>query len=169
MPRSYRIAKIVLAAGLFLAASGMQPASAKDDAQIKRGAYLAKIMDCEGCHTDGALKGEPNPARRLAGSSIGFGMPLGYFYPPNLTPDRDTGLGKWSAADIIKAVKKGVRPDGRELAPVMPWRSYAGLNDRDARALAAYLKSLPPVRHAVPPPTGVSQKAPAPYLSLVVP
>ena len=110
----------------------------------------------------------PNSALRLAGSTIGFGAPgLGIFYPPNLTSDPETGLGDWGEADIVKAVRTGERPDGRELAPMMPWRSYAVLTDEDALALPAYLKSLPPVRHAVPPPTGADEKAPAPYLGVL--
>ena len=94
---------------------------------------------------------------------------LGIFYPPNLTPDPETGLGGWSEAEIATAIRTGVRPDGRELAPMMPWRSYAALTDEDALAVAAYLKSLPPVRHAVPPPTGPDAKAPAPYLGVIMP
>ena len=136
----------------------------------QRGAYLAAIMDCAGCHTGGALAGQPDPALRLAGSDIGFGAPgLGIFYPPNLTSDPETGLGQWTEADIVKAVRTGERPDGRELAPMMPWRSYAALTDDDALALAAYLKSLPPVRNRVPAPTGPDEKPPAPYLGVFMP
>lgn len=143
-------------------------AAAEDS--ISRGQYLVAIMDCGGCHTGGALAGAPDPKLHLAGSDIGFGAPgLGVFYPPNLTPDAETGLGGWSEADIVKAVRTGERPDGRELAPMMPWRSYAALTDADAAALAAYLKSLPPVRHQVPPPAGPSEKAPAPYLGVTMP
>jgi mono/diheme cytochrome c family protein len=135
-----------------------------------RGEYLATIMDCGGCHTGGALAGQPDRRLHLAGSGIGFGVPgLGYFYPPNLTPDRETGLGAWSEAEIVRAVRTGVRPDGRVLAPVMPWHNYAALTDEDARALARYLKSLPPVRNATPPMTGEGQVPPAPYLTVVVP
>lgn len=137
---------------------------------VTRGQYLATIMDCTGCHTHGALAGQPDPGRFLAGSAIGFGVPgAGYFYPPNLTPDHETGLGSWSEADIIRAIRTGVRPDGRMLAPMMPWQSYASLTDEDARALARYLKSLPPVRHQVPGLTGASEAPPAPYLTVVVP
>ncbi len=138
--------------------------------QLPRGEYLATIMDCGGCHTGGALAGQPDPKLHLAGSNIGFGVPgLGVFYPPNLTPDRETGLGSWSEADIVRAVRQGVRPDGRELAPVMPWRNYAALTDEDARALARYLKGLAPVRNATPPLTGASETPPAPYLTVVAP
>lgn len=140
------------------------------DAQVTRGQYLATIMDCAGCHTGGVFLGKPDPKRFLAGSEVGFGIPgLGIFYPPNLTPDVETGLGSWSQADIAKALRTGVRPDGRELSPAMPWRSYAALNDADMRALTSYLKSLKPVSNKVPGPAGPSEKAPGPYLSVVMP
>ena len=135
-----------------------------------RGEYLATIMDYGGCHTGGALAGRPDPKLHLAGSGIGFGIPgLGVFYPPNLTPDRETGLGAWSEADVVRAIRTGVRPDGRVLAPAVPWRNYAALTDADARALAAYFKSLPPVRNATPPIAGPGGTPPAPYLAVVAP
>lgn len=143
--------------------------SALAEQPVSRGAYLARIMDCGGCHTPGAMAGKPNEAMHLAGADVGFGVPgLGVFYPPNLTPDPETGLGGWSEEEIVKAVRTGQRPDGRELV-VMPWRSYAALTDEDAAALAAYLKSLPPTANHVPPPIGAQDKAPAPYLAVVMP
>jgi mono/diheme cytochrome c family protein len=160
------------AVGAALLAIAAWPAAAQqpDRATLARGAYLAAIMDCGGCHTGGAMIGKPDPKLALAGSEVGFQIPgLGTFYPPNLTPDRETGLGSWSAAEIVTAVRTGVRPDGRILAPVMPWHAYAALTDADAAALAAYLKSLPPVRNAVPPLTGPTETPPAPYLAVVVP
>jgi mono/diheme cytochrome c family protein len=153
---------------LVLALAAAAPGSAAD--RIKRGEYLATIMDCGGCHTPGALTGKPDPARDLAGSEVGFQIPgLGIFYPPNLTSDRDTGLGAWSEADIVKAVRTGARPDGRQLVPVMPYHHYARLTDADAAALAAYLKSLKAIRHDVPAITGASEKPKAAYLTVVVP
>lgn len=138
--------------------------------RVKRGEYLAAIMDCAGCHTTGALVGKPDPSRHLAGSEVGFKIPgLGIFYPPNLTSDAETGLGKWSEADIIKAVRTGERPDGRVLAPIMPYHSYGRLTDADARALASYLKSLKPVRHQAPKMLGDTEKPTAPYLTVVSP
>jgi mono/diheme cytochrome c family protein len=135
-----------------------------------RGEYLATIMDCGGCHTGGALVGQPDPRLHLAGSDTGFEVPgLGFFYPPNLTPDRETGLGAWNEAEISRAIRTGTRPDGRVLAPVMPWHSYAALSDEDARALAGYLRSLRPVRNPTPPPAGADETPPAPYLSVVTP
>ncbi|WP_134494759.1 c-type cytochrome [Microvirga pakistanensis] len=138
--------------------------------QAQRGEYLVTIMDCTGCHTPGTFLGKPDIQRPLAGSEVGFQIPgLGIFYPPNLTPDPETGLGKWSEADIIKAVRTGIRPDGRQLVPIMPYHSYSKLTDADARALASYLKSLGPVRNQVPSPVGANEKPSAPYLTVVMP
>lgn len=163
--RSHLLFLLATAAGL----AGV-PAPAPAEGVVSRGEYLARIMDCGGCHTPGALAGQPDQTRALAGSRIGFHIPdLGYFYPPNLTPDRQTGLGTWSQDDIIRALRTGVRPDGRVLAPVMPWRSYAALTDADARALVRYLKSLPPVRHPIPPLAGAGARPPSAYLTVVTP
>jgi len=168
---SARIASSVGAAMMLAVsaqASGMGAAQAAE--MTERGEYLATIMDCSGCHTSGALAGKPDPALHLAGSAIGFEIPgLGVFYPPNLTSDPETGLGSWSEADIIKLLRTGLRPDGREVAPVMPWRSYSKLNDPDIKALAAYLKNLPPVSNAVPHFAGSGDMAPAPYLTVAMP
>ena len=143
---------------------------AKADDQVARGAYLAQIMDCGGCHNTGAFTPNPNLKTPLAGSDIGFEIPgLGIFYPPNLTPDKKTGLGEWSDAEMIAAFTTGVRPDGRMLAPAMPWLSYGHINKQDAAALVAYLRSLPAVDHKVPGPFGAGEKASAPYMSVVMP
>lgn len=80
-----------------------------------------------------------------------------------------TGLGAWSEADLVRAIRTGVRLDGRVLAPVMPWNNYATLTDADARALARYLRSLPPVRNATPAMVGGTETPTAPYLTVVVP
>jgi mono/diheme cytochrome c family protein len=144
--------------------------SAYAQTQTQRGEYLVTIMDCTGCHTPGTFLGKPDMQRPLAGSEVGFQVPgLGIFYPPNLTPDPETGLGKWSEADIIKAVRTGVRPDGRQLVPVMPYHSYGKLTDADAKAVAIYLKSLKPVQNRVPGPIGPNEKPTAAYLSVVMP
>lgn len=158
-------------AAVFLCLAGIQAAhAASDTALLERGRYLASIMDCAGCHTTGALRGQPDPARYLGGSDVGLEIPgLGIFYPPNLTGDPETGLGAWTAEEIVAAVRSGVRPDGRELAPVMPWPSYGALTDEDATALAAFIKSLPAVRFKVPDPVGAGQPAPLPYLTVAVP
>jgi mono/diheme cytochrome c family protein len=141
-----------------------------DAQQVARGKYLTAIMDCSGCHTPGSLAGKPDGTRLMAGSEIGFAMPgLGVVYPKNLTPDPETGLGAWSVEEIIRAVRQGKSRDGRDLAPVMPWHAYAALTDRDARALAVYLRSLPAIRNEPPRNVKEGEKPPAPYLSVIVP
>jgi len=175
MPRSFTKTATVLgtaaALALGVALSG-PPAQAERPAPaaLERGRYLASIMDCGGCHTEGAMAGKPDLAHPLAGSSVGFQIPgLGTFWPPNLTPDRATGLGGWTEADLVRALRTGERPDGRILAPAMPWRAYATLTDADARALAGYLRSMPAVSHQVPAPIGADGVAPAPFLAVVAP
>jgi len=136
---------------------------------VQRGYYLVRIMDCTGCHTPGALTGRPDTDRLLAGSDVGFGTPAGILYPPNLTPDPETGLGRWTDAQIARAIRQGVRPDGRALVPVMPWPSYSALTETDVAAVVAYLRTLRPVRNQAPPNTPPGQPAPAPYLSVTQP
>src|SRR5215210_5807307 len=86
--------------------------------QIERGKYLVTLGGCNDCHTPGYFFGKPDMARFLGGSEVGFEIPgLGVFHGPNLTPDQDTGLGKWSTEEIVAAITKGQRPDGRVLAP----------------------------------------------------
>jgi mono/diheme cytochrome c family protein len=158
----------ILAASAIAATIIVHPASA--ETTVERGAYLAHIMDCGGCHNTGAFTPQPNLDTPLAGSDIGFEVPgLGVFYPPNLTPDAETGLGKWSDAEVIAAFTTGVAPDGRQLAPAMPWMSYGHISADDAEALVAYLRSLKPVSHQVPGPFAAGDKPSAPYLSVVMP
>jgi mono/diheme cytochrome c family protein len=160
--------RIVVAAVMAALLGAAAPASA--ETQVERGQYLAHIMDCGGCHNTGAFTPQPNLETPLAGSQIGFEIPgMGVFYPPNLTPDEETGLGKWSDAEIITAFTTGMRPDGRQLSPAMPWMSYGHINADDATALAAYLRSLKPVKHKVPGPFAAGEKPTAPYLTIIAP
>jgi mono/diheme cytochrome c family protein len=138
--------------------------------QIARGKYLVQLGGCTDCHTPGYLMGKPDMARYLGGSDVGFAVPdLGVFVAPNLTPDKDTGLGAWSRQQIVTAIRTGVRPDGRILAPTMPWRGLAALSDADAYAIADFLKSLPPVVHKVPGPFGPGEKLPMPHMAVLPP
>ncbi|MDT3687965.1 MAG: c-type cytochrome [Pseudorhodoplanes sp.] len=139
------------------------------NAQIKRGEYLVTLGGCNDCHTPGYFFGKPEMARFLGGSEVGFEIPgLGVFYGPNLTPDPDTGLGKWSADEIVTAITKGRRPDGRTLSPVMPWHAFAKLSRQDAYAIVAFLKSLPPVTNKVPGPFGPNE-SPTSFVMKIVP
>lgn len=155
-----------------IAALSLASAAAADDAaKIERGKYLVTVVGCSDCHTPGVFLGKPDFSRALSGSDVGFAMPgLGYFWGANITPDDDTGLGKWSEDEIVTALRTGVRPDGRILAPVMPWMSYASLTDEDAHAMAAYLKSLAPIRNdAEVAPVGWGETPTAAYQSVVMP
>jgi mono/diheme cytochrome c family protein len=144
--------------------------SAADRKLIERGKYLVTLGGCLDCHTPGYFFGKPDMDRFLGGSEVGFEIPgLGVFHGPNLTPDRETGLGNWSEKDIIRAVRTGVRPDGRELAPIMPWRAFASLTDTDAQAIAAFLKSIPPVSNKVPGPFGASERPTSFVMKVVAP
>jgi mono/diheme cytochrome c family protein len=140
------------------------------EGDAERGAYFAAISDCGSCHTPGGLTPEPDFSRPLAGNFIGFEIPeLGIFYPPNLTPDLENGLGAWSDEEIIAAIRSGVRPDGRELAPIMPWRNYATYTDEDVADLVAYLRSLPVDSNPDIGFFGPGETPPAPYLTYVFP
>lgn len=154
--------------GFLLAIVATSGANA-DDAQVRRGKYLVGVAGCGDCHTPGYFMGKPDIKKHLGGSDVGFEIPkLGVFIGPNLTPDKKTGLGNWTSAEIVAAFTTGKRPDGRELAPVMPWRGYASLTSDDAQAIAAYLQSLPPVTNEVPGPFGPTEK-PSTFIMRIVP
>jgi mono/diheme cytochrome c family protein len=139
------------------------------DPQVERGKYLVNIAGCNDCHTPGYFLGSPDMKRFLGGSDVGFEISgLGVFVGPNLTPDKETGLGNWTTAQIVTALQKGVRPDGRHLAPIMPWQAFADLTPADALAIVAYLKSLPPVSNKVPGPFSPTEK-PTTFVMKIVP
>lgn len=158
---------VILLGGLALAGCG--PSGTTQD-PVKRGEYLVSQMACGDCHTPGHFLGKPDMSKALAGSDVGFEVPgLGYFWGPNLTPDKETGLGSWSEAAILLALREGTRPDGRKLAPTMPWMAYAKLTDEDAKAIVAYLKSLAPISNKAPGPFGPSETPTAPYQKIIFP
>jgi len=137
---------------------------------VERGKYLATLGGCGDCHTPGYFFGKPDMTHYLAGSDVGFGIPeLGVFVGPNLTPDKETGLGGWTNEQIEKALTTGVRPDGRVLAPIMPWHALAHLTKADLAALVAYLQSLPPVSNKVPGPFGPNEKVTVPVMQVTFP
>ncbi len=142
---------LLVAATVALAASAASAA----DPQIERGKYLVSIAGCNDCHTPGYFFGKPDFSRAFGGSDVGFAIPgVGAVVGRNLTPDKETGLGDWTAEQIITAFTTGVRPDGRKLSPIMPYMELANLSNEDARAIAAYLQSIPSVKNAVPGPFG---------------
>ena len=138
-----------LSLALVTAGLAMPVAASAADPQIERGKYLVTIGGCGDCHTPGSFLGHPDMARLLGGSDVGFALPgAGVFVGRNLTPDKETGLGGWTSEQIITAFTTGKRPDGRVLAPIMPWPALAQLTRADAEAIAAYLKSIPAVKNA---------------------
>lgn len=158
-----------LTAGAVVAMLAGSLDAAAANSETERGKYLVTLGGCSDCHTPGNFLGHPDMKRFLGGSDVGFAIPgHGVFVGRNLTPDPETGLGKWTNAQIVTALTTGVRPDGRILAPIMPWRDFAHLTKSDAKAIAAYLKSLPPVKHAVPGPFGPSE-TPTVFVMTVVP
>ncbi|WP_219821702.1 c-type cytochrome [Sneathiella aquimaris] len=107
---------------------------------IEEGAYLTAAAGCKACHT------QPKGAGQEYAGGRALDTPFGTFYTPNITFDPDTGIGRWSDADFVKALKKGISPEGFHYFPAFPYTSYTNMTDRDARSIYAYLKSLPPVQ-----------------------
>ncbi|GAA4330127.1 cytochrome c [Pigmentiphaga soli] len=120
------------------AANAAQAAPADPAALVEQGRYLASVGNCMGCHT--ATGGKPFAGGRA------LPTPFGRFYGPNLTPDDETGIGRWSADDFWHALHDGKAPDGSLLYPAFPYPSYTRMRRADADALYAYLRSLPAVR-----------------------
>jgi hypothetical protein len=150
-------------------------------AAVQRGKYLVTVMDCHGCHTPFKM-GQPDMTRMLMGhpqeikisaapplpaggvwgmtvsdSNTAWSGPWGVSFTPNLTPDRATGLGSWTEAMFVTAIRKGrhmgnTDAGGRDILPPMPWASYAALTDPDLKAIFAYLKTIPPIVNRVPAP-----------------
>lgn len=104
---------------------------------VKKGEYIYNAAGCVGCHTAVKPKGAP-----LAGGRE-LKTPFGVFVTPNISPDRETGIGRWREADFVRAMREGRSPDGAYYFPAFPYASYAGMTDGDLAALWAYLKSRP--------------------------
>jgi mono/diheme cytochrome c family protein len=139
--------------------------------QVAHGRYVVGLLGCGSCHTNGALVGAPNMEQLLAGSDTGIAWtnPLaepnpGVVYPANITPDLETGIGAWSVDQIVAMIRSGVDRHAGQALPVMPWPAYAQLHEEDAVAIAAYLLSLPPVRHRVPDNVQPGRRATSPYV-----
>ena len=151
-----------------------------DEARIARGSYLVGAMGCNDCHTPwkvGARGPEPDMSRALTGhpgdlvmppppalppgpwiwmgaaTNTAFAGPWGVSFTANLTPDPETGLGRWTEEMFVAALRTGRHEGkGRPILPPMPWPMIRTLNDEDLKAVFAYLRSLPPVRNRVPAP-----------------
>jgi mono/diheme cytochrome c family protein len=107
---------------------------------ITKGEYLARAGDCVACHT------EPGGIEFAGGRAMA--TPFGNLYVPNITPDEETGIGQWSAEEIVEVLSTGFLPDGDVVAGAMEEvvQGTSKLKPEDRAAIAAYLKSLPPIR-----------------------
>ena len=157
-----RFSRIVFLCGLYAAIAILSGSSAWSESAdlTERGAYLARITGCVGCHTPRTRDGDVVTSQLMAGGDHPIPSNLGLFVPPNITPDKATGLGDWRPEEIARAIRTGVTPEGRILSTAMPWRTqFKDLTETDALAIALYLKSLPPIHNAVAPaPPSVSPK-----------
>jgi mono/diheme cytochrome c family protein len=165
-----------------LAATQRKQDETKKKAEIQRGEYLVNVGGCNDCHSPKIFtpKGPlPDPNRLLSGYPSGTKLPeiptgvigpnqwgalttndgtawvgpWGVSFSVNLTPDAETGLGGWTEEIFIKAIRTGKHVGaGRDILPPMPWYALAKLNDADLKAMFAYLRTLKPVKNAVPPP-----------------
>ena len=114
-----------------------------DPQAVERGRYLATAANCISCHT------EPGGAEYAGGRALK--TPFGTFYGPNITPHPEAGIGRWSDADFLKALKRGIAPEGHPYYPDFPYPSFARIADEDALAIKAFLFSLPPSDRASRP------------------
>src|SRR6516162_6153102 len=134
--RSFRLAPCLKAA-LALLLLTVRAAGAGEEDTVARGEYLVRAGGCFSCHT---VPGGP----KLAGGRA-LATPFATFYTPNITPDPDTGIGRWTDGDFLRALRQGIRPDGVNYFPVFPYPSFTRITDSDALAIKAYLFSLPAV------------------------
>ncbi len=114
--------------------------------QIARGEYLVKLGDCMACHTNTGNGGAP-----FAGG-LRIDTPFGELFVPNITPDKDTGIGNWSEDDFVTAMREGINPDGSYYFPVFPYNYYNRMNREDVVAIKAYLDRIPAEKHINKPP-----------------
>jgi mono/diheme cytochrome c family protein len=132
---------------------------AQAESQLDRGKYLVVVASCNDCHTPGFFLGKPDMAKYLGGSDVGFEIPgLGVFAGRNITPDKETGIGGWTDEQIATAITTGKRPDGRQLAPIMPYAAFSYMTKEDVAAIVAFLRSIPPVKNEVAGPFKPGEK-----------
>jgi mono/diheme cytochrome c family protein len=146
-------------------------------ARLERGRYLAEnVMGCIECHTPAKDDVVP-PVRTGPPGSGRIFLEKGKFrvVAANITPDPETGLGKWSDDQIARAVREGIDEDGSALFPIMPYQEFRSVSDEDIASVIIYLRSLPPVRNQLPhtevpfPVSRLINSAPAPLTAPVAP
>jgi mono/diheme cytochrome c family protein len=133
---------MVAAVGLSTGAIAGNLASGQDFSKIDRGRYLTIVGDCVACHTN------PGAGRPFAGGRP-IETPFGIVASPNITPDRETGIGSWSAQAFDDALRQGKRADGKRLYPAMPFPYYTKMSRKDVDAIRTYLSTIEPVHNQV--------------------
>ncbi len=109
---------------------------------VERGRYLAAAGNCLSCHT--------RPGGAPFSGGVSFETPLGILYSTNITPDAETGIGRWTPADLQRAMHQGIARDGRHLVPAFPYPSFTKVTDADVADIYAFLRTLRPVRYTPP-------------------
>ncbi len=138
------LAGLGAALGVIVLGGAVTVSAAAPETAVARGAYLFAAAGCAGCHTRVKPKGRP-----LAGGRR-LDTPFGAFYPPNITPDPEHGVGRWELTDFVRAMRHGRGPDGTLYFPAFPYPSYTGMSDGDLGDLWAYLKTVPAVAASGP-------------------
>jgi mono/diheme cytochrome c family protein len=130
-------------------AKGLPAPPASD--KVAYGRYIVTALaHCFECHSGPDAHGAPDPDHLLgAGGFLITLAPGATVMTANITPDPDTGIGKWSDADIRKALTQGIRPDGRHLSPPMPFPFFKNMTNKDLDAVIAFIRTIPPIKHAV--------------------
>ena len=125
------------------------PSFASAETPLERGKYLiTSIAACGNCHTPKGPSGKALADQEFAGGTE-INAPVFHAVVPNITPDKDTGIGKWTDDQIVNAIRNGKRPDGTTIGPPMPIGMYRGMSDSDVRAIVAYLRSVKPIKNKV--------------------
>ncbi|MFQ5917262.1 MAG: c-type cytochrome [Candidatus Binatia bacterium] len=159
---------LLIALPVELSAQEQIPKDWEQKTYVERGRYLVyNLGECVGCHTPLGRGGggDPNmdlylsgvPAK-FAGKKKGPPQIAGFpgrkgarYYPKNLTPDPDTGLGKWTEKQFVRAFKEGIRPDGTKYdKSEMGWDRYKNMKEEDIRAMYRYLRTIKPIKNKVP-------------------
>ena len=128
---------------------------APEPARLQRGSYLVNnVLFCGACHTSrehgNLLTESERTDAYLGGGNVYDDKGMGVIWIPNITPDVETGIGAWKDDEILRVLRDGVAKDGHFLVPLMPFGAYQYLSDDDARAVVAYLRTVPPYRQAKP-------------------
>jgi mono/diheme cytochrome c family protein len=125
-------------------------ALAQKAGSIERGKYLMEsVVACGNCHVARGPQGQPLYDKGLSGGTVFDEAPF-KAVAANITPDRETGIGKWTDAELAKAIREGIRPDKTVIGPPMPIEFYRHISDADLASIIAYLRAQPPVANPVP-------------------